>query len=224
MATKALALHQTTVGKKAIMAVTGFIMVGFVIAHMLGNMQVYSANPAAALKAYALLLRSFGGGLWVARLVLLGAVVLHAWAAISLVKQNAAARASRYHVKHDAVTSYAAKTMKYGGFVLLFFILYHLAHLTLHIPVGAPAVADEFAVFERMKAGFEVPWISALYILGNIALAMHLYHGVWSMLQSVGLNHRKYNALRKQAAVAVALVVGVGNISIPVAFMAGIVG
>ncbi len=223
MATKALALHQTTVGKKAIMAITGFIMVGFVIAHMLGNLQVFAANPAEKLTAYALMLRSLGGALWVARLVLLASVGLHVWAAISLVRQNAGARQSRYHVKQDLVTSYAAKTMKYGGLVVLFFILYHLAHLTLHLTGPQDGIA-EFAVFERMKAGFSVPWISALYIAGNIALSMHLFHGVWSMLQSLGLNHVKYNALRKQAAAAIAIIVAVGNISIPVAFMAGIVG
>lgn len=227
MSTKALALTKTTIGKKAVMAVTGAIMVGFVVVHMLGNLQAFPfMGGRTQLNKYAELLQSLGGLLWVARLVLIGSVIGHVWAAVSLTNQNRKARPSRYHVKHHTATSYAARTMPYGGLIIALFLLYHLAHLTLG--VTGPGSMDlmhegRFDLFSRVVLGFQNPAISGLYILANLALGLHLFHGVWSMMQTLGINHRKYNARRKQLAVAISVVVAGGNIAIPVAVMAGVI-
>lgn len=216
MTTKALALHQTALGKKAIMAVSGIILVGFVVGHMLGNLQVFQGPER--LNAYAAFLQGLGGPLWIVRAVLLGAVGAHAWAAISLVKQNAAARPERYQVKQDVATSYAAKTMKYGGFLVLAFIIYHILHLTMHV-VGPEASS----VYERFIVGFQNPLITGFYVLANLALGMHLFHGVWSLMHTLGLSHKKYNGLRSMISYAIAGVVTLGNVVMPLAVLAGVI-
>jgi succinate dehydrogenase / fumarate reductase cytochrome b subunit len=194
---------------------------------MLGNLQVMPfLGGREALNKYAEFLHSLPGLLWVARLTLLAAVGAHIWAAVSLTNQNRKARPNRYHVKHSAATTYAAKTMIFGGLIIALFLVYHLAHLTLGLvgPGDMTAKHDgRIDLFSRVVLGFQNPAISGLYILANLALGLHLFHGVWSMLQTLGANHRKYNALRKALAAGVAVVVAGGNIAIPVAVMAGIV-
>ena len=222
---KALTLYQTTIGKKAVMAITGAIMLGFVLMHMLGNLQVFSppvvladGTTVYALDEYAAFLRSLGGILWVARLVLIGAIIAHTVAAISLVQQNRAARSSRYRVKQDLATSYAAKMMPWAGIAILLFLLYHLAHLTFHWT--GPEAAS---LHQRVLASFQSAPIAGLYIAAQLALGVHIFHGAWSFLQSLGVSHPRYNALRKKAAIGFTLIVCGGNIAIPVAILSGIV-
>ncbi len=217
MSTRTLALYDTTMGKKAVMAITGFILIGFVVGHMVGNLQIF-AGPQK-LNAYAHFLHSMQGPLWGARLVLLASVGLHLWSAISLTLQNYQARPVGYQRKADLITSYAAKTMIWGGIILAFFIFFHILHLTTG-SVG-PEGFNPGNVYGNVITGFKVSWISGFYIIAQLALALHIYHGAWSFLQTLGANHPRYNSLRKIFSVGLALLIAVGNISIPVAVMAG---
>ena len=227
-----LSLHQTTVGKKAIMAVTGILLVGFIIGHMVGNLKLYmpAHDGVAALDHYAEGLRKFGDPflaegqfLWIFRAVILIAVALHVWAAITLKLQSNAARPVGYKKVTYQESNAASRTMIWGGFLLLVFIVFHILHFT----TGNVAPGFDFvhgAVFDNVTGGLAQPVVAAFYVLAMIALAMHLYHGVWSMLQTLGANHPRYNTLFHRIALVVALIVAVGNISFPVAVLTGMVG
>lgn len=219
MQSRTLTLYQTTIGKKVVMAASGIILVGFVFAHMLGNLQVYGG--ADMLNAYAAGLRKIPALLWVARLVLLGAVFAHAWSAIQLTQLNRQARPQSYRVKKNLTTNPAAVTMVFGGLALALFIVYHVAHLT--VGVGVPGGFDHTNVYGNVIASFSVWWITAIYMLAQIALGLHLYHGTWSLFQTLGLNHPRYNAMRRTLATGLSGLVLIGNISIPVSVLTGIV-
>jgi len=198
------------------MAVSGLLLVSFVIGHMLGNLLIF-AGPEA-INAYGEFLQHGTHGLiWLARGGLLTAVVLHVWSAISLTKSNHAARTERYqHKVKLQTTSYAAITLRYGGAVLFLFILYHLAHFTFGV-VHPEFVEGE--VYNNVVLGFQVPWVSGLYIIAMVALGLHLYHGAWSCLQTLGLNNPQLNDLRKRIALSIAVVIVLGNCSIPIAVL-----
>lgn len=237
--TGVLTIYRTSVGKKVIMAVTGIVLVGFVVFHMYGNTKMFSGPEV--FNEYAAGLRDIGHPifgyehlLWVARLGLLAAVVLHIWSAASLTAQtqksiaaNAVSGTRRYGEKKRQ-TGYAAYTMRYGGLLIFLFILYHLAHLTFGA-FYAPGQYmhpenGEYFVYNNVVLGFQNPLISGIYLITMVFLGLHLYHGVWSAFQTLGLNSAKYTALLKGLAILVALVVAVGNMSFPIAVMAGIVG
>jgi succinate dehydrogenase / fumarate reductase cytochrome b subunit len=204
-----------------VMAVTGVFLVLFVIGHMIGNLQVYLG--AESLNHYAELLRELGHGglIWVFRGTMLGAVGLHVWAATALTLGSWAARPTGYRRRQVWVEStYASRTMRWGGPLLLIFIIYHLLHLTTGQAHGSFVVGD---VYHNVVVGFSVWWVSGFYILAQLALGLHLYHGVWSMLQTLGLSHASYNRVRTVIALLIALVIAIGNISIPVAVLAGVV-
>ena len=206
------------------MAVTGLLLVGFVIAHMAGNLKIYLGQEA--LDHYAHGLRTFGdpflpegGFLWIARLGLLAAVAVHIWAAVSLTLISRAARPVGYEKWEADRSTYASRTMRFGGVIILLFVIYHLLHLTtgtLHPDFGS-------SVYANVVTGFSVWWVSAAYIVANLALAFHLYHGFWSLFRTLGANNPRREALRRRSALAVAVIVAVGNISIPVSVLAGIV-
>ncbi|HZU54015.1 MAG TPA: succinate dehydrogenase cytochrome b subunit [Holophagaceae bacterium] len=212
----------SSIGKKIVMAVTGLVLVLFVIGHMAGNLQIFMGS--GALNAYSEFLHHMlhGAGLWIARIVLLASVLLHIWAAVGLTRMNAAARPVAYkQVSHQASTI-ASRYMRVTGFVLLFFIVFHLLNLTTgQWHPGGAFVKGE--VYRNLVSTFQVKWVSALYIVAMIALAGHLSHGIWSLMQTLGWNHPRYNALRKQLAWAAALVVVIANISFPIAVLAGFV-
>lgn len=211
-----LAFYDTTIGKKAVMAVSGFILIGFIIGHMIGNLTIFVGSEE--LNAYADFLHNKTHGLlWVARAVIVGALIAHFWSAITLTLKNRAARPVKYQRKADLATTFAARTMIYGGIILALFIAFHVAHLTL----GKVAAFDAADVYSNVVSGFQVQWIAGFYIIAQLALALHLYHGAWSFLQSLGANHAKYNLLRKAFSVGLALAVAVGNIAIPVAVLSG---
>jgi len=214
----ALSFVRSTIGKKVVMAVTGLILFGFVVAHMLGNLQVY-LGPTR-LDEYGAALRKLPALLWTARLTLLLAVAAHVWASTSLTLANRAARPVGYRRKQSLAATYASRTMWWSGPILLLFIVYHLLHFTtgtLH-----PRFV-EGGVHHNFVTGFQVPWVSAFYILAMLCLGLHLYHGVWSMLQTVGLSHPRYNPLRHAFATLITVVVVGGNISFPVAVLTGFV-
>jgi len=209
-------LYDSTVGKKAVMAATGVLLFGFVITHLLGNLQFYLGPEA--LNAYGRNLRHLGALLWAARLGLLAAVLLHISAAVQLWRLNKQARPSHYEKLTAAGSSYASRTMMWSGPILALFIGYHLYHLTL----GAHLLhdADGFPlVYQNVVAGFSDPLASGLYIVAMSFLGMHLMHGIWSMFQSIGWNHPKYTPLIKRIAVLTAALIVAGNISIPVAVL-----
>jgi succinate dehydrogenase / fumarate reductase cytochrome b subunit len=211
---RALTLHQTTVGKKVIMALSGVILVGFVIGHLLGNLQLYLGPEA--INGYAAKLHAIKPLLWGTRLVLLFAVFVHIAAAFSLWNRNRQARGSRYKKHRDLATDYAAKTMYWSGPILVLFIVYHLLHFTI-LPVHPGDV------YRNVVEGFQNPLIAGVYIVGNIALGFHLFHGVYSAFQTMGANHPRYNSYRRDIAIAICAVITIGNLSFPLSVLAGFV-
>jgi succinate dehydrogenase / fumarate reductase, cytochrome b subunit len=209
----------SSIGKKVVMAVTGLALFGFVIVHMLGNLQVYLGPEA--LNHYAEALRNLGPLLWAFRAGLLLAVILHIWAAWSLTRMNREARPRGYRERANRASTYASRTMRWSGVTLLLFIVYHLLHFTF----GPRSVHPQFVpgdVYHNFITGFQNPLVSAFYILAMLALGLHLYHGTWSMLQTVGLSHPRYNGLRQAVAAAVTVMIVAGNLSFPVAVLAGV--
>ncbi|MEX2031951.1 MAG: succinate dehydrogenase cytochrome b subunit [Dehalococcoidia bacterium] len=206
----------SSIGKKVVMALTGFALFGFVVAHMLGNLQVY-LGPAA-LNGYAESLRHLGALLWVARIGLLVAAALHVWAAYSLTMMNRAARPEGYREKEYRESTYASRTMRWSGVFLLLFIVYHLMHMTWGNAHPDFVPGD---VYHNFIVGFRQTAVSLVYVVAMLALGLHMYHGVWSFLQTLGLSHPRYNHLRHAFATFITAVVVLGNISMPVAVLAG---
>jgi succinate dehydrogenase / fumarate reductase cytochrome b subunit len=209
----------STIGRKLVMAATGLLLFGFVVGHLLGNLQVYLGPKA--LNGYAVFLREFlhGGGIWLARSGLLAAVSLHIWAATSLTLDNWAARPVGYRARHHRESTYASRTMVWSGPILLLFIVYHLLHLTFG------TVHPDFRegdVYHNFIVGFHAWPVSGFYILAMLALGLHMYHGLWSMLQTLGLSHPRYNTLRHAVSTLLTVVVVAGNISFPLAVLAGL--
>jgi succinate dehydrogenase / fumarate reductase cytochrome b subunit len=215
-----LGFFASSVGLKYVMAITGIVLVGFVVAHFIGNALIFLGPEA--LNDYSKALHDLPELLWLARIVLLTAVVLHIVAALKLAGKNTAARPHRYKKKHDRVTNYAARTMAWSGPILLGFIVYHLAHLTIGV---APGNYDHSStdVYSNVVRGFSIPWVAGLYIVSMLALGNHLFHGTWSMFQSLGVNHPSYNNKLMRLALAITALVTLGNISIPLAVLLGIV-
>jgi succinate dehydrogenase / fumarate reductase cytochrome b subunit len=212
------AFFQSTLGRKVVMAVTGVILFGFVVGHLAGNLLAYKG--AEALNAYAEGLRRLGAGLWAARAVLLVSVFAHIWAAVSLTRSNLKARPERYAQRKDLAASYASRTMVWSGPLIAIFIFYHLAHLTFG---GAHSNFVEGDVYHNFVTGFQSPLVSGFYILAMLALGLHLYHGVYSMTNSVGLNHPQINRYRRTFAAVFTAAIVLGNISMPIAVLAGVI-
>jgi succinate dehydrogenase / fumarate reductase cytochrome b subunit len=164
--------------------------------------------------------------LWLARSVLLVAVILHITAAVQLWRQNNAARPIAYHRKADVPTSYAARTMRYSGLIIAAFVIFHVLHLTVgavpNLPAAPEIAANEPNVRANVINGFQNYAVSGFYILAMVLLCMHLYHGIWSMFQSMGLSHPKYTPGIKRGAAIIAILIAVGNCSIPIAVMTGL--
>lgn len=216
-------LFQSTIGLKILMALTGLVGVGFVIGHMLGNMQIFLG--ADTLNAYAASLHSTPL-IWVARIVLLVAIAVHVWTAVKLTAKVGKARPVRYQNKGWLGASYATRTMRQGGFILLAFIIYHLLHLTWGLPVG-PEQANvdwsqvDFAdkntfpnVYENVVNGFKFAPTAIFYIVAQIALGLHLTHGIHSMSRSLGISNPVWTERAAKAAVATGIGITVGNIAI----------
>lgn len=214
---RALTLYGSTIGKKAVMAASGVILFGYVIGHMAGNLQLYQGPEA--INEYAVWLRNQAPLLWGTRIVLAFSFAVHITAAVQLAMRKRAARPVGYRRRKDLATNYAARTMYWSGPILLLFVLYHLAHLTF----GFTPTYDfnPSNVYNNIVYGFQVWWISAIYIVGNLALGLHLFHGVWSMFGSVGATHPKYNPGRRWLAILAAVIITAGNVSFPIAVLAG---
>lgn len=215
MTTAAITFYESSVGKKVVMAITGFLTFGWVTVHMIGNLQIFLGPDK--LNHYAELLQSLGGVLWIARAAMLTAIFLHIVAATQVTLQSWAARPVKYRSQRFRDTSYAARTMWLGGPLIGMFVCYHLLHLTLG--TVHPGFTDN--VYNNVVFGFQVPVVAGMYIAAMVVLGLHFSHGLWSMFQSVGLNHPKWNTARKIFAVCFGLLIAIGNISIPTAVLLG---
>jgi succinate dehydrogenase / fumarate reductase cytochrome b subunit len=229
-----LDLYSTAVGKKYVMAITGLIGVGFVVVHMIGNLKAYlgvvnhHGERAYDLDIYGEWLRDLlvpglprTVFLWLLRFVLIGAVALHLHAAYTLTIMNRRARPVGYQSSREYVTAnFASRTMRWTGVIFLLFLFWHLADFTWgwfnpHYVRGA--------VYRNLDASLSRIPVAALYVVANVALGVHLFHGFWSMFQSLGWNSPRFNQWRKAGAVAIASLIVVGNVSFPIAVLAGII-
>jgi succinate dehydrogenase / fumarate reductase cytochrome b subunit len=221
-ATACPAFLDSSVGKKVVMAVTGLVLFGFVTVHMLGNMQAYMG--VEPFNHYAELLQTLvhGKGIWVFRLVMLTAVGFHAWAALTLYFENRKARPVGYRAQQLQEASWASRTMPWTGLVLLAFIIFHILHLTTgSIHPGAEFVRGK--AFENLVTGLQVGWVAVFYIVAQCCLGFHMWHGVWSLTQTLGWSHPRYNVLRRRFAYVMAILVAGVNISFPIAILTGFI-
>lgn len=215
----------SSIGMKWTMGLTGLALALFVLAHMLGNLQIY-AGPDQ-LNSYAVHLRDLGPLLWLARIGLLVLFSAHIASAIRLTQLNRSARPVPYAVVTPQVSGYAARSMLMGGLIVLGFVCYHLAHFTLGL-----THPEQFAlhdaqgrhdVYAMVVLGFRQPLVAALYILAMVPLALHLSHGVSSAFQTLGVNHPKYQSLLHALGPAFASIIFIGNVSIPLAVLSGLI-
>jgi succinate dehydrogenase / fumarate reductase cytochrome b subunit len=213
-----LRFWQTTVGKKAIMAVTGIVLFGFVIGHLLGNLQIFQGPEK--LNHYAVTLRSLGPLLWGTRIALLLAVILHIWSSAQLWMLHREARPVKYVKKVNINSTYASRTMYWSGPIILAFVIYHLLNFTFgSVHPGGPFI--EGSVYNNAVTSFQLWPVSVFYIIAMLLLCMHLYHGLWSMFQSLGFSHPVYTPWIQTLAKIFAILIAIGYISIPVAVLAG---
>ena len=230
MSMKTLRFYETTIGKKVVMALSGAVLLGFVLSHMAGNLLIFANDDGQAINAYAASLRELlgGAGIWAARLVLIGAIAAHAWSAIQLARINRGARQQRYQRKASLASTMASRSMLFGGLAILAYIAFHLAHLTFGVVPGTMEAMDDPAfkgvlehdVYKSLILSFSQTWIAAIYLVAQVLLALHLYHGAWSFMQTLGLSHPRYDAYRKQFAGAFAAIVCLGFAAVPIAVMA----
>ncbi|MBI2838178.1 MAG: succinate dehydrogenase cytochrome b subunit [Acidobacteria bacterium] len=211
--------YSTTIGKKFVMAATGIILLGFVLVHMVGNLQIYQGQ--AKINHYSELLHAHGGLLWLARIVLLSCVLAHIVAAVQITIRNWQSRPVGYRKRGDLGVDYSARTMVWSGPIIAAFVVYHLLHLTVGSAHPSFIAAD---VYHNLVEGFRVVPVSVFYIIANLLLGMHLYHGIWSLFQTVGWEHPRFNAARRGLSTLLAVVIAAGNISIPVAVLTGVIG
>ncbi|MBE2319685.1 succinate dehydrogenase cytochrome b subunit [Solirubrobacter sp. CPCC 204708] len=215
-------LYATAVGKKYAMAVSGLILMGYVLLHMIGNLKVYFG--AESLNAYAEWLREIGEPalprewlLWGMRFVLLAAVFIHIHAAYALTMMNRRARPVKYESKRDFVAAdFASRTMRWTGIIVVLFVIWHLLDLTWGTTNPDFVKGD---VYRNLIASFERAPVAIFYVLANMALGVHLYHGAWSLFQSMGW----YGTWRRSFAIGFAAIVVMGNVSFPLAVMFGVI-
>jgi succinate dehydrogenase / fumarate reductase cytochrome b subunit len=212
------AFYSTLVGKKIIMAVSGVILFLFVVGHLLGNLQIFEGPER--LNAYSAFLKKTGEILWVVRLVLLAALVLHVVASVQVSLASRRARPVAYAVKKSIETSYAARTMIWSGPLIFLYVVYHLAMFTFLVTGPGYSPTD---VYRNEVLAFRVPAISAVYVVAILFLGLHLYHGAWSMLHTLGASNPRYRVLRRTVAPVVAIAITAGYIAIPVAVLTGLV-
>ena len=205
----------SSIGLKIMMALTGVILSGFVLVHMLGNLQVYQG--AEALDAYGKLLRKEPALLWTFRLVLLAAVGLHIWAYIALTRKNLQARPLAYQARKYKESSFASRSMTITGPLILAFIIYHILHLT------TGTVHPDFqegAVYHNLVVGLR-GIVGVIYVVAMIMLAFHLWHGVWSMFQTLGAPEGRYRSLGRRFATIFTILVTLGFATVPLAVLTG---
>jgi succinate dehydrogenase cytochrome b subunit len=216
-------LYGTYVGKKYAMAISGIVLMLFVLGHMIGNLKLYLG--ASDLDAYGRWLRTVGEPalpaqtlLWIVRIALIAAVAIHIHAAYALTQVNRRARPVKYASERDYVTaSFASRTMRWTGIIVALFVVWHLLDLTWGTTNPDFREGDPY---HNVVESFQRVPVAIVYVVANLALAVHLYHGAWSLTQSMGWVFPR----RRQLAIAFAVIVGIGNVSFPLAVVTGVVG
>ncbi len=219
--------YRSAVAKKWLMAITGIMLMGFVLAHMVGNLKLYLGEKH--LDAYAEWLRTMGEPvfprtflLWCMRVGLIVAFAVHIIAAAQLTRMNHKARPDKYKAPRDyAAANFASRTMRWTGIIVGLFLIFHLLDLTWG-KTGADFTRGQ--VYDNLVASFQRVPVAIAYIVANIALGIHLYHGGWSLFQSLGWNNRKFNDWRRLFAIGFATIIVVGNVSMPLLVVTGVVG
>jgi len=227
-------VFKSSLGKKYIMAVTGFVLFLFVLGHLAGNLQIFLGPEA--INRYGYFLQSNAELIWPARFVLLVMVGLHIWSAIQLSLENKAARPLGYAVYQPLGSSYASRTMLVGGSIVLVFIVYHLLHYTAQVQylnftgrdfstfmeqLPGQVPPERHDIYKMMVVGFSQPLVSGFYVLGLALLSLHLSHGASSMFQSLGWKNEAYRPFLDRTAQVVAVLIFLGYTSIPVAILCG---
>jgi len=213
------ALWTSSVGKKAVMAVTGLIMLAYLITHVLANLLIFQGPEK--INAYSRFLHGTGGALWAARLVLLAAVGLHIVAAVQLASRRRAARPIGYAAGRESqVSTLASRTIRWGGALILVFLVYHILHFTLGTVHPSFVEGDPY---HNVVTGFSNPLVVLFYEVALVAVGLHLYHGIWSSGRSLGLSSPSPQPLRRQLALALSLMVWAGFTIIPIAVYAGVI-
>ncbi|MCZ7535963.1 MAG: succinate dehydrogenase cytochrome b subunit [Acidimicrobiia bacterium] len=221
-----VAFYRSAVGKKWVMAVTGLMLLGFVLVHMIGNLKLYLSRQDINL--YGEALRDLGGHLvphtsllWLLRGGIVVALVLHLHSAVTLTRLNSRARPDKYQAPRDYIAAnFASRTMRYSGVLIAFYLLFHLADLTWGNANPDFVRGDPY---NNLVYSFQRVPVAILYAVANVALGVHLLHGVWSVFQSLGINNPRFNRARRLLAQGVVAVIVVGNVSFPIAVQAGIV-
>ncbi|MEM6278748.1 MAG: succinate dehydrogenase cytochrome b subunit [Verrucomicrobiota bacterium] len=215
-----LGFWQSSIGKKLIVAVTGLMLVGFLVAHMVGNLLIYQGRES--LNDYAYFLHHFlhGKGIWLFRLGLIGAFVFHIAATISLVRENRAARSSRYAYEATVQAPRSSRMMIWSGLTVLGFVVFHLLHFTIRVDpelanMKDPMDPSRHDVYGMVIAGFQNPIVVLFYIVAISFFCTHLNHGISSLFQTLGLRSEKTREVIKKTGVAVTIILWLGFISIP---------
>src|SRR3954471_16065344 len=210
--------YASTVGKKVVMGVTGVIGIGFVILHSLGNLLIFKGSTA--LNSYSRFLKSSAELLWALRITLIVAVTLHVIAAVQLTGQIRAARPTGY-VKHEAqVATVASRTMRWGGALLLVFIVLHILHFTTG-SIRPAGVFSQEDVYANVVMSFRIWWVALFYVVSMLALGLHLFHGAWSSVRSIGVSPESPEPLHHRISLALAILIWAAFTAIPVAVFAG---
>ena len=218
-------LYRSSVGKKIVMAISGIFLFLWIVGHMLGNLKVFFGQEAFDHYAHGLkelgdpfLLQ--GQFLWIIRFVMLAIIGLHMWSALSVYLQSRAARRLGYRKTDDLTFTYASRTMRWGGVILLVYIVYHLLHFTVGSahPQFVPGAA-----YANLVIGFRNWWVSGFYVVAMLALGLHLYHGLWSACQTLNFNNPMLRDLRRPVALMITLFIVLGFCSVPISVLAGIV-
>ena len=208
------------VGKKVVMAVTGLIGVGFVILHALGNLLVF--RGPTAINSYSHFLKSTSEVLWTVRTVLLVAVVLHVIAAIQLTRQSRSARPIGYTKRETQVATISSRTMRWGGALLLVFIVVHILHFTTG-NIRPSGVFSSEDVYSNVVSSFRIWWVALFYVAAMVALGLHLFHGAWSSVRTIGVSPASPQPLHRRLSLLIAVFVWAAFTAIPVAVFSGVV-
>jgi succinate dehydrogenase / fumarate reductase, cytochrome b subunit len=212
-------LWDSSVGKKVVMAVTGLIMVAYLITHVLANLLVFQGP--SRINAYSAFLHGTGGALWAARLVLFGSLLLHVVAAVQLAARRGEARPVAYAGgRKPQVSTWASRSIRWGGGLILVFLIYHILHFTIGTAHPDFVEGDPY---HNVATGFHHPVVVGVYLVALAAVGLHLYHGVWSSGRSLGMSPPSPNPLRRTVAMVLALLVWLGFTVIPLAVYAGVI-
>lgn len=209
--------YGSSVGKKILMAVTGIILFGFVFVHMAGNLQFFIG--AEELDRYSRFLHSVPEILWLVRLAVIFSFAVHIVAAIQVWWQSRKARPIKYRVRRHIATNVASRTMIWTGPLVLLFVVYHLLHLTYGTLF--PELFQDGQVYHNIIVTFRLWPVALVYIIANLALGVHLYHGLWSLTQTLGWTHPRFEKCRRVVGAVLGIGVAAANISIPVSILAG---